>query len=215
MKHYSLGFILSKLYAGHSIARILMNIGLSSERVAGLVVDVGGARNPDYFEYLLQDSGARIEPVDGMLSGIDFEKDALPYEANSVDTVLMCNILEHIYNYSFLMKETCRVLKPKGRLVGFVPFWVAYHPDPHDYFRYTEEALQKILTEAGFVSISVRKVGGGPLLANFNTIVLSMPRVIRPIAYLWYAFFDLIYRQLRPASVARNPLGFIFTADHA
>jgi SAM-dependent methyltransferase len=192
-----------------------MNVGLARERISGLVVDVGGARDPDYFSYLQADEGVKVEPVDGMLSGINFETDPLPYETGSTDTVLMCNILEHIYNHRFLTAEAYRILRSGGRLVGFVPFWVSYHPDPHDYFRYTPEALEKIFTEAGFTNVSIRKVGSGPLMANFNTIVLSIPRVVRPVVYLWYAAFDRIYITLRPESVKRNPLGFIFTAEHA
>lgn len=215
MKRYPLTHTLSKLYKGHSIARVLMNVGLAKERVSGLVVDVGGARNPDYFEYLESNEGVRVEPLDGMLSSIDFEVDALPYAEGAVDTVLMCNLLEHIYNYRFLLNEANRILKKEGRLVGFVPFWVGYHPDPHDYFRYTQEALQKMFTDAGFVNICVRPIGAGPLMANFNTIGLSMPRILRPLVYLWYAFFDRLYTTLRPKSVERNPLGFIFTAEHA
>lgn len=215
MTRYSLSHTLSKLYAGHSIARILMNTGLAQKTIAGLVVDVGGARHPDYFDYLQSSHDTRIEPLDGMLSGINFETDPLPYADGAVDTVLMCNLLEHMYNHRFLLGETYRILKHEGTLVGFVPFWVGYHPDPHDYFRYTPEALEKLLTEAGFIAVTIQAIGGGPLMANFNTIGLSMPRILRPVVYLWYAFFDLLYLKLRPKSKERNPLGFIFTATHA
>lgn len=214
MKTYGLIYTLQQLYKGQSIARILMNVELAKEKVSGLVVDIGGARDPDYFTYL-QHTEIRVEPLDGMLSGINFESDALPYSTGTVDTIVMCNILEHIFNHQFLLAESHRVLKSGGALVGFVPFWVGYHPDPHDYFRYTPESLEKLLAQAGFTHIRVRPVGKGPLVANFNTIGLSVPRFVRPLLYIWYATWDKIYRNLRPASVKRFPLGFIFTAQHA
>ncbi len=210
----SFGFThtMRKLYAGQSLARIHMNTALANESIHGRVVDIGGGRFPDYFSYLRADENTQIEVSDLSVSPVDFEKDELPYETASRDTALMCNILEHIYNHGHLLKEVHRVLRPGGKLIGFVPFWVGYHPDPHDYFRYTHEALQKILSEAGFENVVVTPVGRGPIAANFNTIVLSLPRILRPIAYIPYALFDRLFLFLRPASKSRFPLGYIFTA---
>ena len=199
------------LYKGETIARILMNVALSEETISGQVIDIGGGRDPDYFEYLVHNNVVSVEPVDGSLSGINFETDPLPYADGSVDTVLLCNVLEHVYNHQFLLEQTRRVLRSEGSLVGFVPFWVGYHPDPRDYFRYTSAALEKMLLQVGFSSVKVRSVGGSPVLANFNTIVLSLPRLLRPVAYLWYGLLDKLFLTLRPGSTKRFPLGFIFT----
>lgn len=203
---------LSMLFRGQSIARILMNEAMRGEVVAGKVLDVGGARKPDYYDYFQKRDVVSIEALDGMISGINFETDALPSTDGSYDTVVACNILEHIFNYAFLVSEMHRVLKPGGQLIGFVPFWVGYHGDPHDYFRYTDEALQKILAHAEFTDITIRRVGGGPILANFNTINLSMPRFVRPFAYVVHALLDTVFTWLRPDSKRRNPLGYIFSA---
>jgi SAM-dependent methyltransferase len=204
---------LRHIYSGDSLARVSMNVALSQYTLQGRVVDIGGGRDPDYFKYLQQGAAVVVEPVDGSISHIDFEVDRLPYESGAVDTVLMCNILEHIYNHNFLMGEVSRILKPGGQLVGFVPFWVGYHPDPQDYFRYTPEALKKILATAGFTHVDIVPVGRGPLLANYNNIMLSLPRFVRPALYVWYATFDNLFVALRPASKARNPFGYIFTAS--
>lgn len=204
---------LAALLAGQSLARIYMNRALEAETIRGRVVDVGGARDPDYFAFLQQEAVTSIEPLDGKISGINFEMDPLPYVAGTVDTVLLCNVLEHVYNHHFLLREVRRVLGPTGHLVGFVPFWVGYHPDPHDYFRYTNEALTRMLGDAGFADATVRPLVAGPILANFNTIVLSLPRLARPVAYLWYALWDRAFVMVRPESARRNPLGYVFTAS--
>lgn len=215
MKTYGLLHTLKKLYAGQTLVRIRMNTAFTHETIRGRVVDIGGGRSPDYFSYLKTEAGTTIEASDLSLSPIDFEKDTLPYEKNSVDTALMCNILEHIYHYDHLLSEVSRILRPEGKLIGFVPFWVGYHPDPHDYFRYTHEALAKMLAEAGFEDVKIARVGGGPFAANFNTIVLSFPRVLRPVLYLPYILLDRFFLFLRPASIVRFPLGYIFTAKAA
>lgn len=212
MKSYSIMHTLAKLYAGQSMARILMNRALADERIAGRVVDIGGGRSPDYFSYLGIADGTTIEASDLSLGSVDFEKDSLPYASGTIDTVLMCNILEHIYHHQHLLGEARRILRPEGDLIGFVPFWVGYHPDPHDYFRYTHEALRTMFTEAGFEDVEVTPIGGGPFVANFNTIVLSIPRLLRPLLYIPYALLDRIFLSLRPSSRKRFPLGYLFTA---
>lgn len=189
-----------------------MNESLAEYTLHGRVVDVGGGRHPDYFMYLKRSADVSVEVVDGSLAKIDLEKDLLPHGAHSFDMALACNLLEHIYNHQFLLKEIHRVLVPRGMLIGVVPFWTGYHPDSHDYFRYTHEALARMLTDAEFTDISIQRFGGGPLLANFNTIVLSLPRLIRPLAYCAYAALDAVFLLFRPRSAERNPLFYRFSA---
>ncbi|MEJ0053559.1 MAG: methyltransferase domain-containing protein [bacterium] len=203
-------FTLKKLYAGQSLLRIRMNQGFEGRPLTGAVVDVGGGHKPDYFEYFDISGVTGVTPVDGSMSGIDFERDALPFPDASVDTVLCANVLEHVYNYRFLIQEMRRILKPGGTLIGFVPFLIQYHPDPHDYFRYTKEALARMFGEAEFASLEIRSIGGGPFTSNFNALVLSVPCFLRPPLYLPYALLDALFLRLRPGIRERYPLGFIF-----
>lgn len=205
-------YLLKSVSKGQSVLRALMNRGLSDGTIRGKVVDVGGGRQPDYFSFLKREGNVTIEAVDASITKIDFETDALPYPNQSVDTAICCNVLEHIYHHAFLVGEIRRILKPKGTLIGFVPFLINYHPDPHDYFRYTKEALGHILRDAGFVEVSVREVGAGPILLNFNNIVLSLPRFLRPILLPLYYSVDALMLALRPGLRVRYPMGYIFVA---
>lgn len=209
----SLRAMISGLIRGESVARVLMNHALSDKNISGKVVDVGGGRAPNYYQYLQIAEGTTIEPLDGSMSAIDFEKDPLPYETGSVNTVVLCNVLEHIYNHKFLLSECYRVLRPNGKLIGFVPFFVGYHPDPEDYFRYTNTALVRMLTETGFRDVEIDSVGGGLLIANLNTIIMSVPRIIRPVLYIWTVFWDSLYIRLRPHMRSRAPLGYVLEAQ--
>jgi len=51
----------------------------------------------------------------------DFTK-KLPLRSSSADIIVSSEVLEHITNYSHLISEFHRVLKPKGRLVLSVPY---------------------------------------------------------------------------------------------
>jgi hypothetical protein len=202
--------IIKKIHNGQSLQRILMNQGFSRCILRGRVVDVGGGRSPDYFAYFKSEEVTSIESVDASSSKIDFEEDALPYSDGSVDTVILANVLEHIYNYDFLLTQIHRILVQQGMLVGFVPFFIQYHPDPHDYFRYTKESLNRIFAEAGFGDVTVTSIGGGPFLVNYNTLMLSLPRIVRVILYPAYYGMDSLFLWLRPKAQERYPLGFIF-----
>lgn len=211
-------FILKEIIKGKSLARALFNAELPTNKVDGRVLDVGGGKHQDYLEFLEKSEDVFVETVDIALKGqegrvVDFEKDPLPFGEATFDHVLVFNVLEHIYNYLFLTKEMLRVLKDNGQLVGFVPFLVNYHPDPHDYFRYTKEALQKILEGSGFRNVQVKEVGRGPFAVNYNNLALSLPLVVRVVLFPFYYFADKVFLSLRPKVRARYPLGYIFTAQ--
>ncbi|KND47917.1 MAG: hypothetical protein AB199_04135 [Parcubacteria bacterium C7867-004] len=210
-------FTLWKLVAqGKTPLRALMNLALRDHTLSpGITVDLGGGNNPSYLGYLKGVEATTFVNLDtqfgeGANAAIDFEKDALPYEDGSVDQVLMLNILEHIYNHRFFVGESFRILKPGKTVIGFVPFLINYHADPHDYFRYTHEALERIFTDAGFKSVDIRTLGGGPFLLNFNTIACFVPRQITMLLWPFYYALDVLVLRLRPALRKRFPLGYIF-----
>ena len=153
-----------------------------------------------------------MKQPDGSSRNINFESDKFPLENDTVDSVIMLNILEHIYNYRFLISEAYRVSKNNSQLVGFVPFLVGYHPDPHDYFRYTKEALNLIFKEAGFSEVRVFEIGNGPFTVNFNNLTLSMPRVLRVLSWPIYYLLDLVFIYFSSNAKTRFPVGYFFTA---
>ena len=60
-------------------------------------------RNPSFEFRLIDDSGR------------------LPYDDASVDTALVIDVLEHVPHPDEFLREVARVLRPGGRLVGFLP----------------------------------------------------------------------------------------------
>jgi SAM-dependent methyltransferase len=208
-------FLISQIARGNSLARALMHYSVRGVHLSGSVLDVGGGRGASYLPYLKHGAetevvGLDLVPSSGVAVQINFETDPLPRPNASVDQVLMFNILEHIYHHQFLISEAARVLKPGGTLIGFVPFLINYHPDPHDYFRYTKEALKELFTEQRFSEIDIQVVGGGPLLVNCNNLMLFLPRLLRAPFFSWYYVFDLLMLRLRPRMKEQFPLGFMF-----
>jgi SAM-dependent methyltransferase len=200
-------------WRGESLARVSMDAAFAGRAVpGGLVVDVGGAKSASYLGRLALGPDSRIESVDGATHSVDFEMDPLPFADGEAAAVICCNVLEHVYDHRHLVAEIRRVVAPGGTLIGFVPFFVQYHPDPRDYFRYTNEALERILRDAGFASVAVEAVGQGPVGASVNSLLLSLPRVLRPVLVALAWPFARLSLRLRPKLLSRFPLGYVFEA---
>ena len=206
--------IIRQLAKKKSLLRSLMNLEAGNYSVGGRVLDLGGGISPTYFNFLKKERGTEILNLDLKNNEdegrIDFEKDNLPFTNDTIDNVLAFNLLEHIYNYRHLVSEAIRVLKTGGRMLGFVPFLINYHPDPNDYFRYTSESLQKIFTEASFKEIKIKVIGLGPLAVNFNILAPFLPVFLRCLLFPFYYCADKIILGLRPKMTERYPLGYFF-----
>ena len=83
---------------------------------------------------------------------IDVVGDALnlPFGNDSFDTIISTEVLEHVEKPWLMVKEIRRVLKPGGVCILSTPFLIPYHPDPHDYFRYTTEGLRSLFKNENF-----------------------------------------------------------------
>lgn len=209
---------IKEIAKGKTVMKAMTNIYLSEYTLEGNILDIGGGEGgSSYYRFFRKSAEAKIKNIDlsanNVEDRIDLEKDALPVGNLYADQVLMFNLLEHIYEHKFVLREISRVLKKGGVLIGFVPFMIAYHPDPHDYFRYSKEALHKLFEEASFEDINIKVVGLGPFLVNYNNIMVLLPIYIRLIIFPFYYFLDLILVKIKPSLRNRFPLGYIFKAN--
>jgi SAM-dependent methyltransferase len=93
-----------------------------------------------------------------------------PFADGSFDNLFHTEVLEHIYHPEEFLSECRRVLKPSGTMFFTVPFQARYHYIPHDFFRYTPAALERMLTEAGFRQIEIRPRGSDITVAAYKCI---------------------------------------------
>jgi len=84
----------------------------------------------------------------------------LPLVDNSVDTVLLTQVLEHVPNPENYLKELFRVLKKDGKLFLSVPQQQEMHEEPYNFFYFTKPGLGKVLRGAGFEIRFIRPMGG-------------------------------------------------------
>src|SRR5262249_6508654 len=81
--------------------------------------------------------------------GVDLlgDVEALPQEDGSVGTVLALSTFEHVRRFWQGFAEVRRVLRPDGALLVACPCYFHLHAHPHDYWRFTPDALKLLLEE--------------------------------------------------------------------
>ncbi len=109
---------------------------------------------------------------------LDFKHDIkdLKFEDNSFDSIFCNQVLEHVDDPQKALQEMHRVLRTHGKLLIGVPFFYYLHGLPHDYYRFTEMGLNKILTDAGFKIITLQSSGGffSTFMEPFNIALTSL-----------------------------------------
>ena len=80
--------------------------------------------------------------------GVDRLEDAcaLSFADESVGTVLLCELLEHLPQPQRAIEEARRVLRPDGLLAVSVPFALRLHGLPRDYWRFTASGVSVLLS---------------------------------------------------------------------
>jgi SAM-dependent methyltransferase len=84
----------------------------------------------------------------------------IPVEDGRFDHVLCTQTLEHVPDPRAVVRELARVLKPGGTMWVTAPFGSPMHQEPHDYWRYTEHGLRRLLSDAGLAVDEIRPCGG-------------------------------------------------------
>lgn len=73
-----------------------------------------------------------------------------PFRGASFDTILLMNVLEHVFSPMQLLGSLKEILKPNGKIFIAIPFLLKIHQSPLDFQRFTHFAIQKLAEETGF-----------------------------------------------------------------
>jgi SAM-dependent methyltransferase len=135
----------------------------------GTVLDVGCGRMP-YKSLIVNRSaaqGVRYLGLDFPGGGLyEVEPDltwdgvSIPLADATVDCAMATEVFEHCKELPVVLREIQRVLVPGGFLFFTVPFFWPVHDAPHDEFRYTPFALERMLSDAGFSNVAIEATGG-------------------------------------------------------
>jgi SAM-dependent methyltransferase len=143
----------------------------------------------------------------------------LPFADGEFDTIILSDVLEHIAEPERLCGEIARVLSPNGKLLMNVPFYYMLHEEPHDYYRYTEFALRRLMDRSGLQILQLQAMGGAPevMLDVFSKNVMHVPVAGVPVAtvshWVTSAFVHTsVGRRISEATARNFPLGYSLVA---
>src|SRR4051812_5530608 len=148
-------------YTACSIFRSEQYRRLEEMLLAGSILDLGGSQRSGYHELIKGKHTITTVNIDvkyGCNIVCDIQK-AFPFDNLSFDAVIGLNILEHIYAFENVFKETNKVVKQGGTVVFSTPFMFNIHGSPDDYFRYTKSCFERLLKDHGFTEIVVDEIG--------------------------------------------------------
>jgi SAM-dependent methyltransferase len=74
----------------------------------------------------------------------------VPEPDAAFDAVLSTQVLEHVTDPAAYLAEAFRVLRPGGRLLLSTHGTFVWHPDPGDYWRWTNQGLRRAVEAQGF-----------------------------------------------------------------
>ncbi len=101
----------------------------------------------------------------------------IPIADNSVDTVLLLDVLEHLPMPEQAVSEIRRVLRPDGHCIIQVPFLYPLHDTPYDFQRWTENGLS-VIAETHHFDVICQSSWGHPLETAALITNLGISRTI-------------------------------------
>jgi SAM-dependent methyltransferase len=170
-------YIMKSTFKKKSLNRILQEIYVQKKIANGIVIEFGSQFNSsknftNFIQYknlkkiihsdkFPKNNNTREEDLESIIS----------LEDNSIDTVLIFNVLEHIFDVKNAFLEINRCLKKNsGKIIGSTPFIHRVHGAPNDYNRYTKQFIEKILDQNNYKNIEVENLGFGPFSSAYTML---------------------------------------------
>ncbi len=101
--------------------------------------------------------------------------EALIFGSNSFDTVILSDVLNHLYEPEIALKEIYRILKPGGILLLNAPFLYTLNEEPFDFGRYSIHKYRFWAQKINFRIIQIEQFGGiNDVFEHFGLRILSL-----------------------------------------
>jgi len=99
----------------------------------------------------------------------DYDVCAQPLAESAWDVVIAEQVLEHVVAPESALRNMHAMLRPGGCAIVTTPFLIKFHPDPVDYYRWTEDGIRLALARAGFSRTQTGSWGNRQcLIANMS-----------------------------------------------
>jgi SAM-dependent methyltransferase len=143
------------------------------------ILDVGAGAMPYYplFADLASEYvGNDVEARPGLTSVSPIE--ALDLPDASFDVVLCTQVLEHVRHPQQALAEIARVLSPGGHVLLTTHGVYPHHPDPGDYWRWTQQGFEAMFEDAKDLTLVELR----PLAGSAATLAMLVAGALRDLA---------------------------------
>jgi len=120
----------------------------------------------------------------------------IPFAANSFDTVVSTEVLEHVPEPFQAIREMRRVLKPGGFLILSTPMYWPRHEEPYDFFRYPYDGILYFVKESGLELTKLFNRGRSYVFLG-QAVQHVHPVAAKPVSWLINKFFLWCDRRLK------------------
>ena len=180
-----------------SYRRKLLDLDLERVRseMKGVVLDVGGGRKRGIFKEPNNATWIVLDAEDGFHPTVLGDAHQFPFKEGAFDCVKCTELLEHVAHPEMVVREIERVLHPSGILILSTPFSTPIHGDPHDFQRFSDSELRRML--GGGFEVRVMKKEGlfFTVLGNMLKMgIISMAPPLKRIFYLAFPLLDLLVK---------------------
>jgi len=177
---------------------------IAPQYASGILVDYGCGNKP-YFSFFKNNVtdyvGVDVNQNEFNTVNYVINTNApLPFEADSIDTVLSTQVLEHTAEPEKYIKEISRVLKPGGILILTCPGSYMLHEEPNDYFRYTKYGVKHLTDMYNLRIIRLDTAGGawrlmGQIFLNHKAFgkKINIPIISTLFYYFWVIGVNTIF----------------------
>jgi len=199
-------YIMKNTFKKKSLNRILQEIQTKNEIAYGKVVEFGGSKNSskNFTNFINLKKNDQIIysdkfPKHDSIRKEDLEKN-LNFETNSIDSILIFNVLEHVFDVNNAFFEINRCLKNNGKIIGSTPFIHRIHGAPNDYNRYTKQFLEKVLENNNYKNIKVKNLGFGPFTSCYSIVfdyfkfIPFLNNLVLSLCFIFDFFINLIVK---------------------
>ena len=152
----------------------------------GRTLDIGGGSfyknlaNSTWSDYFVLEPDLNSLPksndLDKIIS-ISADAGKSPIKSHSLDTVIIIQVLQFIFEPMKVITEANRILKKNGRIIIQVPQSGNLHGVPHHYYNFTRFWLERTLSENNFKVIDYIPLGGA-----WRTIASRLFLMFWPVA---------------------------------
>ena len=202
---------------------ILKHITQSLPHFSGILLDVGCGYMP-YRDFIKKESSIKqylgLDLADAttyksVKPDIEWDGYNIPLPDNSVQSVLLTEVLEHCPYPEKVLSEVHRVLSPQGKIIFTVPFVWYLHESPFDFYRYTPYAMQKMFSDCNLTIEQMYTYGTGSHAFLHSYFIWlkrsSIPKFLRFAVYLASLPLTILALKLKKRDIVnefRNGLMF-------